>query len=215
MRSLTRRCGIVLGIALLPGLTSCTLLEQHNRIRLTAEVMVGGTHYFGSTVQEYKCSQGGGPGGTMFLGVCNINGDAVVVDLKDRGYLFLIVQGHSALDRTSLAKGVLASRPAPTSHRWAVREDAYPVMVHFQDVKDHSTIEVTTAATIQNTLGPDVSFVGLTAEDTEDPVTTGIVDRALPWIQGYDRITTIQTGTDYMGTGPAYHIQVLDFKARG
>ncbi len=57
----------------------------------------------------------------------------------------------------------------------------YPVLATFTDVNDSTTVKVVEPDNLEDTFGSGVSLKRITLEITDEPVTEGHVERALPW----------------------------------
>lgn len=167
-----------------------------------------------------------------------IYGEAVVVDLGERGVLFAVMFGRRGVDYGHMLPfGVFSkeagSLSAENIRRFStlqagpveIEQQWYPVMVYFKDITNPKT--VTEARDLQcppgNSLcdrtsggmlsmrmekafGTGVRIKSVTLEMSEEPVTRGIVDRYLPWIDemanlpGYLGSDPKEPGKDPTGT---------------
>jgi hypothetical protein len=69
-----------------------------------------------------------------------------------------------------------------------------PTLAHFHDLADRKTIERVDPANASATLGPGIKFLRATLEITDDPVTSGVVEKRLPWLH------------DLIGDSPMEHL---------
>lgn len=170
------------------------------RYRLTLVVDVDGRPHTGSGVVEVTRQDTtrvfGAIGGVGAI----IKGEAIGVDLGERGTLFVIMHGRDlgvAEDRTfpsyilfyafadQLEKGgrgldqlrVLKARHPRTE----ISTSLIPMLVRFRDIANPATIEVVDASNLAASFGPNVALQRATIEITDDPVTTGI-EKKLPWL---------------------------------
>ncbi len=163
------------------------------RYRVTATVAVNGTLYSGSSVQNFHCHEGGGIWGSMDVGQCIVAGEAVFVDMKSHGNLFVLFKGPSG-DMTSAVRSMRGARyDGPGSSvpdRWNVPLADMPMLVTFRNPRDPISVEKVDPANLAQTFGPGVTLRALTIEKTRDPISRGKVYAALPWLKsiGYNQI---------------------------
>ncbi|MCC6598006.1 MAG: hypothetical protein IT559_04380 [Alphaproteobacteria bacterium] len=120
----------------------------------------------------------------------NVKGEAVVVDLGERGVLFALIDDRSYHELysafptkrgASTVWGILHYnylylwpwRKAPVSGRYI------PKMVMFEDMNDPKSVKLVSA----NELGEGMRLKSVTATLTMMPVTWGVVDGYLPWLK--------------------------------
>lgn len=100
----------VISIGLLGGCES----RSYPRVRMTATVESNGVRYSGSSVQEYLCT----PSTHLMndLDKCSVRGEAVVVDIKGKGLLFLIFDMPGARSITEMPRSVLGAASSDPLH---------------------------------------------------------------------------------------------------
>jgi hypothetical protein len=192
----------LLAIALaVPALAGCNGTAEAVRYRLTIEVDDNGAIRTGSAVQEENCIFNDG----VFKGMgnalnCGIKGEAVVVDLGEKGALFVLLirdganrrsggpfgvleQGHRDLfDPVGLTAAAMR-RIGSTRGVNEVPVDSLPLLVRFRDPNDPKTVERVDPTDLTASFGPGVRLTRAMAEVTDDRLTTGI-EKRLPWLVG-------------------------------
>jgi hypothetical protein len=170
--------------------------------RLTLKVDVQGQPHIGSGVietrwgdQRYASNLAGGVAWHVF-----VKGEAVVVDLGERGLLFAVLKGplgsrcydpasllvvalggQSIGGMTSDLLRAFSQRTAPTK----LDSSCIPMLVKFRDLSDPTSVELVNPSNLAASFGPGVKLLEATIAVTHDPVTHGIVT-ALPWLKtGY------------------------------
>jgi len=122
----------------------------------------------------------------------NIRGEAVVVDLGERGVLFALIdwdscRGVSETFPYTAAKGI----PDRIRHfknlepglKAELTRKHWPQMVTFADQEDPKSVKPVDPDDLAATFGEGVKLKGITVEITDEPVTWGI-DKRLPWLTG-------------------------------
>ena len=193
-------CGVftlMLGAVAAMLLSACGEQMPSYRYRLTVVVDTPEGVRSGSSVIEVRTSESGGlhPGSI----VSRFRGEAVAVDLGRRGTLFALLSARdhahnaprvapSALlpskgggpgtwrDKLNALRNVRGSAPVPL--------DAYPMLVRFRDASRPGSVEEVRPADLQSAFGAGVRLRMISAEITEDDISTGIVAR-LPWWNDY------------------------------
>lgn len=186
--------------------------SQHTVIkyRLTLEVTVDGAVHSGSSVIETRWfNQSALKGLTQGAAwAVQLNGQAVVVDLGQRGTLFALltgpaidVPGHrgskfypDAPERILLSqfagRDVDSSYATPdilqtiSMHRNVaeVSPSNLPMLVRFRNLDDPTTIEWVDPQNLSATFGPGVRLRGASIVISDDYVTTGIANK-LAWLR--------------------------------
>lgn len=136
----------------------------------------------------------------------DLYGEAVIVDLPNRSSVFVLMNsprddGSIQYDSGSYVYIVIsacrlrekAGKLGPAEYirfigsftgSCEVKPKDVPVIVHFQDELDPSTIERVFPDKPEQVLGPGVRFVGARIQITDAPITTGIRDR-LTWLTDF------------------------------
>ncbi len=123
-----------------------------------------------------------------------VTGEAVIVDLGERGVLFALVshksddefyqtfpiEGPSSTIGIKYYKSLKSGQKAtldPTRHPW------YPKLVMFTDMNDPKTVQAVDHNDLSAVFGNGVKFKAITIETTDDKVTDKI-EKWLPWLIG-------------------------------
>jgi hypothetical protein len=184
--------------------------------RLTLEVRADGETHIGMGVIGAYWGRNVNPLATEVL-ASQVRGEAVAVDLGRYGPLFLVLWGK--YDPTVLPGVVYGpityaqsldywsyllelTRPKPPRE---IPRDVLPLLVRFRDINQPSTAECVDPDNMQASFPPgaQVTLVHATMEIVNDPVTTGLVEKWLPWL-GLPR----QEGGRLL-TGPVWDFQAL------
>lgn len=140
-----------------------------------------------------------------------MNGEALVLDLGERGTLFALLRSEENLSWATVIMNALTPQPQVTKPEDAFaadfalmlkrrhlielpREpiqnpkntltfDAYPMLVRFADIAAPTSIGKVDRDDLAASFGEGVSLRRMTVQLTDDPVTTGIEQR-LPWLTG-------------------------------
>jgi len=155
-----------------------------------------------------------------------VTGEAVAVDLPGRKTLFaLLSKPGSAEGANAYALDALFPRPWVGSKEYVANVNAladrrdigvlpskdWPMLVTFGDIKNPTSIVRIDVANLESTLGPDVKIRRITAQITEEPVTTGI-EKKLKWLP---RIYEMQISSDFQPEGiPVGNFQGLFTSAK-
>ncbi len=138
---------------------------------------------------------------------CGILGEAVVVDLGDKGLLFVLLtedpdrqapdgKPRGLISQSGTPFGLLQDAVLPYQdttpktfdtinalrHPVDVPIAHLPMLVHFRDINDPKSAERVDPNHLEMSFGPNVKIVRAAVEITEDPVTFGIQNRAV-WIK--------------------------------
>jgi hypothetical protein len=127
----------------------------------------------------------------------NIRGEAVVVDLGERGVLFALINSGSYREVSetfpyTAAKGI----PDRIRHfknlepglKADLARKEWPRMVTFGDLSDPKSVKAVEPHDLAAAFGEGVSLKGITVEITDEPVTWGI-EEWLSWLpEYYDRM---------------------------
>lgn len=170
--------------------------------RLTAAVEVDGHTIMASQVYGYKCNNVS----TRFAEAgCRIRGEAMAIDLGERGKVFFIMNQWNA-DRTALAgKDYMISRlnlvakgdGRPT---WS----NLPALVRFADLKNPETAEFLNPQHLEEVYGEGAVLTRFDVSETTDAETTGAIKQILPWLD--------QLKDRSLGKGDAAGLHAFDFK---
>lgn len=200
---------LLLALLLLGG---CNSWPRFFKYRLTLNVSVDGVVKSGTVVNELSISFNDG----IFAGMGNAftpgcRGDAVVVDLGDKGLLFVLLKGDEARKGRSgydmgsqVPLGFVHSEiPEWRSYpgEWPQKLDALakrrgavwveprylPLMVRFRDINNPATVERVDPTDLAKTYGPGVRIDSALLEITGDAPTRGIAKRMPEWFGRYEK----------------------------
>ena len=173
------------------------------RYRMTVEVEVNGEIRTGSSVLEarFTLPPPSPVGGNRVT--TRMRGDAAVVDLGDRGLLFVLLTGRPTessrgfySDPEAIAVSAFFGTSIGSLPEHTIREmsqmtlkaelgpQLLPMMVRFGDIDDPKTVEWVRPGEFADHYGLGARFIRATLETTDDPVTTGI-RQLLPWLEGF------------------------------
>ena len=117
-------------------------------------------------------------GGTFY----NITkGEAVVVDLEQRGVLFVLLGGE--WEAKIIFKALATSTKVgmqdlePLMKKWGT-----PRFVYFKDINDPKTVSGANYRDLERDFGAGVTLKQITAELVKEPVNFGVVNKFLPWL---------------------------------
>lgn len=116
-----------------------------------------------------------------------VRGEAVIIDLDDRGYVFALVGWGPEAFRSALPyqsndlREVIKYYNNFENGTQAVLEKIYPRLVMFDDLNDPMTVKGVDRLKMDEVLGEGVTFKRATIEITDDPMTRRI-EKILPWL---------------------------------
>lgn len=134
-----------------------------------------------------------------------IKGEAVIVDLGEKGALFALLRGKdigiaegnsspayilfyafaSQLDKR--VDGLAQLRALKAAHaKTDIPFNLIPMLVRFRKIDDPTTIEIVDPENLAASFGPGVSLQRATIEITDDPVTRGITKK-LTWLPALEK----------------------------
>jgi hypothetical protein len=178
---------ILSGLVLACGAVGGCGKINRTRVKMTATVDAGGVTYSGSTIQEYSCRRSKHI--MNDLSHCDVKGEAVVIDIKGRGYLFLVFDMPETQSITSMPAtilGAVTSDPmgatnASLPKSWVLTPEQMPLMVKFRDIKIPVSIEAVDPRNLASAFGPEVKLLSVKVETTSERPTFGPVRDILPW----------------------------------
>ena len=182
------------------------------RYRLTIEVEADGKVHTGSGVIEVTFKRQGWSDSAT-LGVRpTIKGEAIPVDLGERGTFFVLLSSTSSANYASdpanlplQAFGLEGSggltgdklrRLGSVSGRAVIPINRLPMFARFRNLDDPTSIERVDPGNLERTFGAGVRLVRATIETTRDPVTTGLAQR-LPWLASVEKRGGALDGTRF------------------
>lgn len=209
------------------GLFSSSETVWHYRMTVTVETPEG--IKTGSAVREVvyrgETHGGGGPGLDL-----KVHGEAVVVDLGQRGVLFGLLTGEtlghdygSDILLYAFEKGRgLDPASVPEQGKVTLSPEQYPEFIRYKVANDPTSVEVVhdksypprgflrgeTVSTFEEAFGKGVHLKDVTIEMTAEPVTHGVVQKFAPPLTAYNNngpfwiwLRTLKYG-DPRGFGP-------------
>jgi hypothetical protein len=184
------------------GLTGCGERLPTYRYRLTVEVEAPEGLRTGSSVIEVRTHEGAAfPGPEAASIRSDIRGEAVAVDLGERGTLFALLRSSDGQTGAGgYAWALLPNRPTggedvearrvnyealrTVAGRAELPRQLMPMLVRFRDIADPRSVEAVDPGDLASAFGRGVQLRRITVEITDDAVTEGIV-RRLPWWEAY------------------------------
>jgi hypothetical protein len=211
------------------------------RSRLTLVVDTPEGERSGSSVTQETISFPGGLTKAQGWAIWpELTGEAVVVDLGNRGILFSTFESRSSLARMGggAYNASLASFPQKkfgdgramtgSTEQYAsyldnlnrikpeatLTSEALPVLVRFGDLNDPASVALVDPQDLAASFGPGVVLKSATVQITDDPITHGI-DSRLPWLKSSSEAPTLFP-LAYLQTlkrlSPAQHLRFTDFR---
>lgn len=193
---------VALGLAL--GLSGCSSADRRIRYKFTIEVDDNGTLRRGSTVQEHVCSFNDGLFKHMGNALnCGTAGEALTVDLGEKGILFALMAGD--LERKSLDPEVFLFNAANGIHRDDIPKEfdnvarlgnrqidipvaELPLLVRFRDINDPDSVERVNPLHLDAKFGPGVKINKASVELTKESITSELAE-SIKWIKtGFSHI---------------------------
>lgn len=169
------------------------------RYRLTLTVNDNNTLHTGSSVIEISVLRG-----LEFLPemqpLIQLKGEAVAVDIGDRGTLFALLSKESNVDYAKMLVFLMFPTDVGGTTPQGIRYyralegkrdipfDKLPMLVRFIDMNDAQTVKKVDPNNLKESFGNGVKLEKATIEMTKSPVTTGIQKR-LPWLPGRKETT--------------------------
>ena len=210
--------GLLISVVMFCGLPVALFI--HNQLpikihhRFTLKIESNGTVHTGSGVIETVWYPGLKIGSAWFGNVWNahVRGEAVAVDLEDRGTLFALLTGPATPEaggrpgdffyphdpeRLSLEAFGVDKIKTDVMTRDFLNEiskrrdtvdlplDKLPMLVRFTNLSDPRSVERVDPNDLPASFGPGVRMVSATLAVTDDPVTTGI-EKKLVWLPTSD-----------------------------
>jgi hypothetical protein len=132
----------------------------------------------------------------------DLTGEAMVVEVTPGRYLFALLKGAGTTEYMgSVAAASIAGREGRVIDGALFREvqggrdraagvltvpkGQYPMMVTFGDIADPASVTLVDPADLAASFGPGVRLKSVTLEVTDEPVTVGVVEGVLGWIDVY------------------------------
>jgi hypothetical protein len=119
----------------------------------------------------------------------SLTGEATVVEVLPGRYLFALLGGNEGLifdvakdHFTGSDRGAWLRAIPDLTGPVAIPTDELPLLVTFDNITDPLTVRQVDPADLDTVFGAGVSLTTATLEVTDEPVTTGRVERVLKWI---------------------------------
>lgn len=167
------------------------------RYRITAEVETPEGSRTGSAVHELRLRRQARLSPEVGKMSLDLAGEAVAIDLPDGRTLFALLRhpvGNYPWEILRFSFGWGDGGPATFKKRLDALQatgshadlspEGYPLLVHFEDPLQPSTVSVVAPSDLAGTFGPGVRLRRIRIAMTADPVSQGIRER-LPWLGRY------------------------------
>lgn len=115
------------------------------------------------------------------MGSSRVRGEAVVVALGRKGYVFMILCGAKDFSPSGIISSVLLSMPND-ARKWELNEKALPRFVAFKDLTDSKSVVSLEPSEFEDYFGDSTRLVSVTAEHTSQKITNGHIKSVLPWL---------------------------------
>lgn len=164
--------------------------------KMTLEVDVDGQLYTGSSVVKVTVRDSDpltkGLGFSMQFGA---TGEAAFVELPGPTYLFALLGGGApdSGPQTNALNVFRDQLPRSGNDRFAILSKSrfktdiprshYPLLVTFTDIANPKTVQQVDPDNLAEVFGPGVSLKRITLEITDEPVTEGKIEQALPCLR--------------------------------
>ncbi len=169
--------------------------------KMTVEVDVDGETYVGSSVVEMHVSAYPDTGWAPGVRSYGVRGEAVVVELPEKRYLFTLLT-YNVFLTGKVFHDIVGGDVSEPEKGWArvigdvqeVRDldpKDYPLLATFTNLNDSTTVKVLDPANLEATFGSGVSLKRITLEITDEPVTEGRVERVLSWFYEVENLFPI------------------------
>lgn len=187
------------------------------RYRLTIAVEADGQVHEGSGVLEVTHSRVPAPLPEMRPVHTDIRGQAIFIDLAERGNLTVTLSapgGPESEALSRLSQNVFRERKPDfdifdmraMTGRVEISPELLPALLYFRDVTDPGSYVLVDPGDMAAAYGPGVEFRTVAIEVTRDPVTTGIEDK-LPFLKSLDRGERLPN----LGTTSYWRLEPLHF----
>jgi hypothetical protein len=186
------------------ALAGCDVVPSRYRARMTVEVETPQGLRSGSSVVEIRAGKALGLLPEEAKAQVELRGEAVAVELPGGETLFALLRstdGSQSLERVITAaldptfkggaQGFLDTVPKlgrseMLGRSAGLRPDAYPLLVHFEDIRLPSTVKEVKWNSLPASFGPGVQLKSIKVETTNDPIVSKIAS-ILPWVDEYAR----------------------------
>lgn len=196
---------VLVALALCLPLSGCDLFGFHDwewRQKLTVSVMTPEGLKTGSavvSVNVYDTPSWSGLGDFRGAGDSSLSGEAVTVDLGNGRYLFALLgnYSHETARETFISK---EEQPRTKAQVIAVYDrlekmrgsrelarEHYPLLVTLDDINDPASVRRVDPNNLSATFGPGFRLNAITLSITDEPVTEGVVEKVLEWLEALGR----------------------------
>lgn len=135
---------------------------------------------------------------SLVYGHAAVKGEAVVVDLGQRGVLFALLKGSGGIKGDALymvfnefpyegaltSSGIMHYRSLEAKKELTF--DNLPMMVRFRDINNPKSVELVDPNDLEKSFGKGVKLVSATLEMTDEKVTSGNIERLLGWFSKWE-----------------------------
>ncbi len=144
-------------------------------------------------------------------GHAGVKGEAVVVDLGQRGVLFALLKGNEDMAKGdalymvfnefpheggTTSKGIRYYRSLEGKKQLTF--DNLPMLVRFRDMNDPKSVELVDPNDLEKAFGKGVKLVSATLEMTDEGVTKGNIERLLGWFKNWEEYGGNIMGIEYV-----------------
>lgn len=198
---------ILVGSITIGFLTNCTK-RPGNVVEVTVEVSGGGDTYTGRSVQMVGCRKADPLWGNMDVGGCQVFGEAVVVDMGRKGYLFMPFAAPKRYNYEGYVKSLFGPRQNESAAEWDVPPEAAPLFVRFDDQSNSRSVFEVTPDNIGN--GLKISRIHVAV--TQSAPTEDVIEKILPWVGTQAPAAYLNGRGPAESTGLSAELQIYDFK---
>lgn len=191
--------------------------QMEKNAKIEVKVESGGKIYSGYAIRNYQFSSASG----MFSDTDHFyeSGEAVVIKVGDNGYLFMLVNFDPSYivedrsPRSAIAKLTSVNEPFEMLQR------GQAPFVTFSDINNPLSVKkvkITELSNFEDFLGNDAKLLSITITPTNEPVTWGLVEKIIPWIQdGIKNKNLFASDEKNYSKGPPYNSLSTSFFIKG
>lgn len=180
-----KRLALIVTLMLSCMLAACAP-SMTQRIKVTVTVEDNGTHYTGSAVQQWTCTETNNAMGGMSIGGCDLKAEAIPIKIGEKGWVFMLLAANEqdGFLASYYPGAIQAGRPKGNPQLpWSVPFEKAPMFVRFRDLKDRMTVELVRPNAFSEAFGKGVALVSIKCEVTTDWLTRGKIKKTLPWLE--------------------------------
>jgi hypothetical protein len=198
------------------GLAGCWLFPAEWNEKLTVIVSTPHGDVSGSSVRWQKLAEDP----VLKSAHGYIQGEAVVVEVAKGRYLFALIEQNRPQAELMFFPG---EAPLKSTHKLNSRKgevldvprEMYPMLVTFRDLNAPASVTEVDPANLAATFGPGTALKSITLEITDEPVTEGVVEKVLPWIDTYENNNWPLNGKRCFGCAVAIDAPLADSLGTG